>query len=124
MPLLPPVTMATLFFNDMMRPLVSSVCVASGMRRPGGARVRPLLLARAASRRCCFGSELIDQVRHECRPARLVRSAAPAAILAMEILVEKDVILEIGIRLKLFVVPENGTSAVGTANEQPEKTPA
>ena len=67
---------------------------------------------------------LINQIRYQPRPACLVRGTKTMAIIPMEILVEKDVILEVGICLKLFVVAENGTSAVWAAEEQAEQTPA
>src|SRR6516165_5286196 len=61
------------------------------------------------------GSELIDKVGDEAGPAGLMRGAASAAIIAVEVFMKKDVILELRIHLKLFVISENRTSSVGTA---------
>src|SRR6266851_205436 len=87
--------------------------------RRKSARFDLLRARRASTCRYVFGDELADKVGDESGPACLVRSTAPAAIVAVEILVEKDVILEIGIGLELFIGPENGTSPVGISEKEP-----
>src|SRR5215467_2556846 len=65
-----------------------------------------------------FRDHLVDKVGNEPGPARLVRSAAAAAVVAMEVLVEEDVVIEIGIGLELFVGSKNGAPPVGTTKEE------
>src|SRR5215208_558379 len=79
----------------------------------------------------CFGSlrylsqvwsgsskSLRDKVGNKSGPAGLVRSAASAAIVAVEVLVEKDVILKVRIGLKFFIGSEDRTSPVGTTEKE------
>src|SRR6516164_11281759 len=110
-PLLPPVTMATLFLNDIGYPLKCPVMGLSALepskRQPLCGRLDPsydlnrtgLLLLR----------ELLDEVCHERGPACLVRGAATAPVLAVKIFMEQDVILEVRIGLELFIIAEDGT---------------
>src|SRR6516165_11306156 len=64
-----------------------------------------------------FGGQLRDKVGDEAGPARLVRSATAAAIVTVEVFVEEDVVLEIGVALELFIPSENGAPAVGTTTK-------
>src|SRR5215216_536457 len=75
---------------------------------------------------CCasLDGNLLDQIGNERRPARLVRGTAAPPIVAVEILVERDVVPEITVCLKFFVTPENRAPAVGVADEKPQQTPA
>src|SRR5207249_7354539 len=61
---------------------------------------------------------MVYKVGDEPGPARLVRSAAAAAIVAVEIFVEEDVVLEIGVGLQLCILSENGTPPVSTAKKK------
>src|SRR6516165_1708767 len=98
----------------------------SGMQRPG-CRSAPLGPIRARLMRTCTrrsGSELIDKVGDEAGPTGLMRGAASAAIIAVEVFMKKDVILELRIGLKLLVISENRASAVGTAQKEAQQAPA
>ena len=53
--------------------------------------------------------ELADQVSNQPGPTGLVRCAAATAIIAMEIFVEQDVILEVRIGLELLIRPKTGS---------------
>src|SRR4051812_46982695 len=53
-----------------------------------------------------------------------MRSATAAAIVAVKVLVKQEVVLEVGIRLKLFVAAEDGAPPVRTAPEQLEQAAA
>src|SRR5271169_144084 len=90
------------------------------MQRRGCKRARfdPLRARRASTCRLSLRGELADQVGNQSGPTGLVRSAAAAAVVAVKVLVEEDIILEIGIGLKLFIGPENRTSAVGAAEKE------
>src|SRR5436305_26144 len=124
--------MATLFFSDMMISLDNRCdrCEALGFShrhvlalRALRARGRPRVGGRRASpggRR--LGDEMVYKVGDETGPARLVGGAAPAAIVAVEVLVEQDVVLEMRIGLELLIAAENRTPAVGAAEKEPEQT--
>src|SRR6516225_8451091 len=64
-----------------------------------------------------FGGQLRDKVGDEAGPARLVRSATAAAIVTVEVLVEGDIVLEMGIALELFIPSEDGAPAVRITTE-------
>ena len=66
-----------------------------------------------------FGGQLRDKVGDEAGPARLVRSATAAAIVTVEVFVEEDVVLEIGVALERFIPSEDGTSTVGITTKNP-----
>src|SRR6185503_10518241 len=53
-----------------------------------------------------------------------MRSAAAAAVVAVEVLVEQDVVLEVGIRLKFLVAAEDGAPPVRSAPEELEQAAA
>jgi hypothetical protein len=53
----------------------------------------------------------LEKVRNQSGPARLVRCSDAAAVLAVEILVEKNVIAKIGVILHLVAVVENWAAA-------------
>ena len=80
-----------------------------------GDRGRFILLRPPSGSIChlLFGGQLVNKVDDEAGPARLVRSAASAAIVAVEVFVEEDVVLEIGIALKFSTPSEDGALAVG-----------
>src|SRR5271157_5183174 len=100
----------------------------SGWRRPSssGSEPRLLLLARHLLARHLanegLGSphvgfrvnarEQIKGARNQPRPTRLVTSSQPGAIVAVEVLVEQDVILPVGIFLELLCAPINGSPAI------------
>src|SRR5580698_9595704 len=75
---------------------------------------RVLILARV------FGV-LLDQLRHEGRPAGLMARTEPLAGIAVKILVERNHIAPQRIRLKRRVVAENSTAAVRIACEQADQ---
>ena len=64
-----------------------------------------------------FRDQLVNKVGNEAGPARLVRSAASAAIVAVEVFVEEDVVFEIGIALKFSIPSEDGAPAVGVTTK-------
>src|SRR5262249_23408362 len=68
--------------------------------------------------------ELVDQVGDEPRPTGLVRCATAAAIVAVEIFMEQDVILEMRIGLKFLVAAENRAPAICPAQKKLEQASA
>jgi hypothetical protein len=69
---------------------------------------------------CChpsFLNQLVNKVGDEAGPARLMRRAASAAIVAVEVFMEEDVVLEIGILLELSIPSEDGAPAVGVTTK-------
>ena len=81
---------------------------------PAGVKAASVWLLRncRAGLRALFGrNQLADQVGDEPGPAGLMRSAAAAAIVAVEVLVEQDVVLEVWIGLKFLVAAEDGAPA-------------
>ena len=79
---------------------------------------RPAPSCASHERRVVLSAKLANEIRDQSGPAGLVRGAAAAAIVAVEVFVEQDVVLEMGIGLKFFVVAENRAPAVGTAQEE------
>ena len=65
-----------------------------------------------------LGGKLLDKVGDQSGPAGLVGCAAAAAVVAVEILVEQNVVLEMRIGLKLFVGSENRPPSVGPPQER------
>src|SRR5690348_2704901 len=120
-PLLPPVTIAILFFSDMIRVLDA----IEPLERPSSTLNR---LSRQRFRRRdlsgFFVRKLSDQIRHQPGPTGLVRGAAAAAIVAMKVFMEKNVVLEMRIGLKFFVAAEHWAPAVGAALEELEQAAA
>src|SRR6266516_8139974 len=120
-PLLPPVTMATLFLTDMVVPMmIDANRCPSRIGRRGRSSLRfGRRQARGASTcRWFLCSELIDEIGDEPGPPRLVRRAAATAIVAVKVLMKQDVVFEIGVGLEFSIVSENGTLPVGTAEEE------
>ena len=68
--------------------------------------------------------ELADQIGDQPGPAGLVGCATAPAIVAVEVFMEQDVVLEMRIGLKFFVAAENRTSTIGTAQEDLEQSAA
>src|SRR5215207_9033404 len=117
--------MATLFFNDMIVPSrwilywVSSGA-NSDTKRPGR---KPVLFELPRCRwarawKAPFYGKLIDEVGNETAPARLVRSAAPAAVIAIEILVKEYIVFKMGICLELLILTENWTSSLDSEQKE------
>src|SRR5262249_27416470 len=114
-PLLPPVTIAVLLFRAITPPFTIDLhCFAPFQVRRRGEAGSPL--AAGSGRRPL--RNLRDQVCHKTGPAGLVRSAAPASIVAVKALMEQDVVLEMRIGLELFICAENGPSTVGAAAKE------
>src|SRR5262245_46637471 len=63
---------------------------------------------RAFDARAGLIRELRDQVRDQSGPAGLVRCATATAIVAVEVFMEQDVVLEMRIGLKFFVAAKTG----------------
>src|SRR6266508_1150912 len=89
------------------------------MNRPGRYRFRALHTSAGL-----FFCELADEIRDQSGPAGLVRCATATAIVAVEVFMEQDVVLEMRISLKFLVGAEHGTPAVGSAHKQLEHTAA
>src|SRR5215813_14034478 len=68
--------------------------------------------------------QLADEVGDQSGPAGLVGCATAAAIVAVEVFMEQDVVFEMRVGLKFFVAAENRTSPVGTAQEDLEQPAA
>jgi hypothetical protein len=64
----------------------------------------------------------LEQVRNQSGPARLVRCSDAAAVLAVEILVEKNVIAKVGVILHLVAVVENWAPAGLVFKKNPRQT--
>ena len=60
---------------------------------------------------------LLNQLRHETRPTRLMTRANARAIIAVEVLVERDVIAPVWVILERFVSAKNGAASVRIAQE-------
>src|SRR5215813_5831793 len=120
-PLLPPVTIAVLLFRAITPPFTIDLhCFAPFQVRRRGEAGSPL--AAGSGRRPL--RNLRDQVCHKTGPAGLVRSAAPASIVAVKALVEQDVVLEMRVGLELFICAENGPSTVHAAAKQVDEAVA
>src|SRR5258706_15852339 len=66
--------------------------------------------------------QLRDHIGDQPAPTRLVRCAQPASILAVEIFMEQDMVLEVRVRLHLFATAEYGASARLVAPEDARQT--
>src|SRR5437879_7739610 len=67
--------------------------------------------------------ELVDHGGDQSSPARLVRRAQPATGVAVEVLVEEDVIAEVGILPHLLRGAEERPAAVRPRHEDTQETP-
>ena len=65
-----------------------------------------------------------DEVGDEAGPAGLMRSATAATIVAVKVLEEQDVVLEMRIGLELFIASEDGAPSIGAALKELQQTPA
>ena len=65
-----------------------------------------------------------DHVRDDSRPARLMRSAEPGAVVAVEVLAEENVVLPRRVGLHLLDPAEAGSSAVLPDEEQRDEPAA
>src|SRR5262245_38233571 len=68
--------------------------------------------------------ELADEIRDQSGPTSLVRGATATAIVAVEVFMEQDVVLEMRIGLKFLIGTEHRTPAVGPAHKQLEQSAA
>lgn len=68
----------------------------------------------------CFALavDVLDELGDERGPAGLMARAEAQAIVAVEILVEKDVVLEVRIGAEFFVVRHGGADAMSVAKEE------
>src|SRR5207237_9117420 len=64
---------------------------------------------------------LLDQFRDESRPSRLVAGTDPGAVVAVEVLVEEQVIPELRVGLELFGAAEDRTTAAFVPQEDPSE---
>src|SRR5262249_45987656 len=67
--------------------------------------------------------ELVDHGGDQSSPARLMRRPQPATSVAVEVLVEEDVIAEIGVLSHLLRVTEKRPAAVRSRHEDAQETP-
>src|SRR5205823_4438469 len=68
-------------------------------------------------------SGLLEQLRDQPRPARLVIRAHTRAVVAVEVLVEEQVVAEVRIALQLLRLAERRPAAVSIAQEEGGKPP-
>src|SRR5262245_10748966 len=68
--------------------------------------------------------QLGDHVGDQRAPARLVRSAEPAAGVAVVVFMEQDVVLEMRIGLHLLVAAEDGAASLVVAPEDADEAAA
>ncbi len=66
---------------------------------------------------------LLQQLGHQAGPAGLVAGAEAAAGVAVEVLVEQEVIAEVGVVLEQLDVAEDRPAPVGVAQEEPRQPP-
>ena len=64
----------------------------------------------------------LEKIRNQSGPPRLVRCSDTAAVLAVEMLVEKNVIAKIGVILHLLAVVENWAAAGLVFKKNPRQT--
>src|ERR1700722_815021 len=143
-PLLPPVTMATLFFNDMIVLLNSSlgptITHYNALRQFLRRQIDDLCRKRR-NRRCGRGfqdltrlvgwlrrrslqRQLVDQVRDQPGPASLMRSTTPAPVVTMKILLKQDVVLEVRVGLEFLALSKDRPPAVSPTSKQLHQTAA
>src|SRR5574341_87759 len=60
---------------------------------------------------------LLEELGHETRPAGLVAGADPGPVVAVEVLVEEDQVLPVGVGLELLCAPVDRPPAVGPLHE-------
>src|SRR5512135_944739 len=66
---------------------------------------------------------LLDELRDEARPARLVARADAGAVVAVEVLVEEHVVAEVRVRLEPLVAAEDRAPPAGILQEDPVQAP-
>src|SRR5690349_7649419 len=66
-------------------------------------------------------AEELDKLGDGAGPAGLVAGADAGAVVAVEVLIEQDVVAPVGIVLELLGVAVNGSAAVCIAGEGPDK---
>src|ERR1700761_5183430 len=90
------------------------------------------MAGRAVTRYGCAGGDALwlrgrrrpghlDKIRHEGRPPRLVGRAQPLPGFAMEVLVEEDVVAEVGVGLELLVAAKCRAAALGIAGKEADQ---
>src|SRR5437016_2764213 len=62
-------------------------------------------------------SALLEQLRHQARPSGLVVGADARPVVAVEVLVEEEVVAEVWVALQLLRLPERRTASVFIAQE-------
>src|SRR5208282_3609669 len=62
-------------------------------------------------------SALLDQLRHQAGPARLMAGAEPGAVVAVEVFVEGDQVLPVMVLVELVGAAKNCPAAVQIARE-------
>src|SRR5439155_21568978 len=66
---------------------------------------------------------LLDELRHEPRPSRLVAGADPGAGIAVEVLVEEDQVAPVRIGLEFVLHTVHGALAIRVAEEDARQAP-
>src|SRR5262245_4002438 len=102
MPELAPVTRA--FWPDSVL-RISQLGMTTGGRSSSAIRLR--ISGVLVFRLIGFAAARLQQLRDQAGPAGLVRGAHPAPAVAVEVLVEQDVVPKMGIALQLRLVAEN-----------------
>ena len=77
------------------------------------------LLARLQDTLGIQQAEELDELGHDPGPAGLVAGAQPGAVVAVEVLVEQDVVAPVGIGLELLRAAVDGSPAVLVTQEDP-----
>src|SRR6516162_9194486 len=70
-----------------------------------------------------YARKQIENTSDNARPSRLMAGAQPGAVVAMEVLVEQDVILPVRIFLEFFRTSINRALAAGVAQEDARQSP-
>src|SRR5436190_744051 len=63
----------------------------------------------------------LQEFGHEARPAGLVRGADTAAVVAVEVFVEPEIVAEVRIGLQLELLAEYGPPPLGVAEKDPRQ---
>ena len=92
----------------------------AGAGRPGSSSLRPLLqhVGKLADGVHAVAGAAADEVGDDAGPARLVRGAEPGAVVAVEVLVEDDVVLPRRVGLEALDAPEARAPAVGPTRKR------
>src|SRR5712692_8329823 len=77
---------------------------------------------RRARSRCSLPA-LLQELRDEPRPARLVAGADAGAVVAVEVLVERDQAAPVRVALEDLRAAVDGTAPVGAGQEEPAEPP-